>query len=498
MITGDAVLYDKITEYYKKCRNYEQILALLDWDQAVYMPQSGVESRSDAVKTISEEFYKMLTDDKFCELLNECILKSEFTNYTDKMKNEIHSIKKRVDNEKKVPVSLQSNLSGKTSLAMMKWEYAKKNQNDKEYLEILDEIIKLKKEVAFHRGYDNNPYDALLNEYDEGLKVDKISKVFNALRKNIMEIKESGVNTEFIKADYSDNAVYDVEEQKKMLEFFLSELNLKQDELRLDKSVHPFTTTIGYKDVRITTRFDKSDFTNSLFSGVHEAGHALYESNMQKIHGNCILSEIYSLSLHESQSRFYENIVARSLEFWNFYFDKFKSHFPDSGFKNANQIYNYVNSIYNNPIRTESDELNYNLHVMIRFEIENMIFNDKISVYDLEETWNQKTLEYLDFSPQSKSEGYLQDVHWSAGLFGYFPTYTMGNLISGQINYKMKQDIGSFDFSREDMFSRINHWFTDNFYKYNNLTNSMDVVKLSTTEELNAEYFVDYLKKKYE
>ena len=492
------MLYEKIIDKFNDIKNIEYSLSLLNWDQSIYMPKTGIDSRANTMATLTKIGHSLLISDDFYNLLCEITQNDEINKLSGIQQKEVLKIKEDVEKERKIPISLATELSKITSLAMAVWEDAKNNNDDSEFLPILQKVFDLKKEYAKCIGYKDNPYDALLNCYDKGLEYSYVKPIFENLEKNLLiildKIKNSTVKIKenFLQKDF------DIKKQWDFGISILKEIGLDANSFRQDSSAHPFTTRIGIDDVRITTRITADNFKSGFFSTIHEGGHCFYELNACKIFNYSPHGIIESLSLHESQSRFYENIIARSLNFWQSYYPQLKENF-NSQLQDISleTFYNSINKVELTPIRVESDEVTYNLHIILRSQIENSIINNEIDVFDIEEFWNEKTKKILGFHPSKKNEGYLQDIHWSCGLFGYFPTYALGNLISAQFYYKMLDDIGISQKIDQSYFNKIYQWFNKNLYSKGSIYPSKDVVQMITNEELNSDYFIKYLDDKF-
>lgn len=492
------MLYDKIINYFKETKHLEETLSLLNWDHSVYMPEGGVDSRSEKMATLTNIVHNRYHDDNFYQDCCTILESSEFTKLDINKQNEIKLLKKRLDKKRKIPAELATEMAKTGALSMAAWEGAKKSGNDSEYLPLLEKMIGLAGRYANCLGYESNPYDALLNEYEEGLTYSYIAPLFNTLKDELVDLLEKieaspvKPDTSFIKADF------DTAKQWDFGIAVLEDMGVDFKRFRQDSSTHPFTTTIGKNDIRITTRLDKNNFKDGFFSTAHEGGHALYELGTSSIFGDSPCAELQSLSLHESQSRFYENIVGRSKGFWNHYFDKLKEYGPRE-LNNASfeEFYSAINKVERSPIRVEADEATYNLHIILRTGLENRIINGQLNIRDIEEAWNEETKRLLGFYPEDKRLSYLQDIHWSDGLFGYFPTYTMGNLISAQLSSKMSADIGGLEIINKEKFSTIQEWLKKHLYSKGSIYPVMDVVKEITGEEITERYFFDYLKTKY-
>lgn len=491
------MLYEKILETFNDISNLNYALSLLNWDQSTYITKKGHQSRSEVTETLTKISHDMLISDKLYELLTDIIEKNDFNNLNDFQKKEIIKIKNDVEKARKIPTKLAGEIAGTTSMGMAAWQEAKKSNDDKGFLPILEKIFQLKIEYANLIGFQENPYDALLDDYDRGLKYSGIKPLFNLLEKELKKILEKINKNNIISDDFLCKE-YDTGKQWDFGINILKKMGLDADSFRQDTSTHPFTTHIGISDIRITTNITKDNFQKGLFSTIHEGGHALYEINVKNHFLKSPFAFLDSLSLHESQSRFYENIIGRSLLFWDNYYEELKNIFPEQLRQvTIKNFYRAINKVEKSPIRTESDEVTYNLHIILRTQLENDLINKKINIKNINEIWNEKTNEIFGFYPQSKSQGYMQDIHWSDGLFGYFPTYTLGNLISAQLYYTMQENIGTFKKINDEKLKEIYNWFNENIYKKGSIYTSNESVRIITGEDLNSDYFIKYIKEKY-
>jgi carboxypeptidase Taq len=491
------VMYDEILEKYKDIKNVGYALSLLNWDQSTYITENGVEARADSMATLSKIAHAMITSDELYGMISD-LCSNGLSDLDDAKRNEILKIREDVEYERKIPSELVTEMTRVTSLAMSAWEIARSDNDDAEFLPKLMRIYELKKQYAAHLGYETNPYDALLDRYDKGLKYSYIKPLFeklgNETRVLLEKIEGSGVRID----ESFLSQKYDVERQWDFGNYILRIMGIDFDSFRQDKSAHPFTTEIGLWDVRITTNISEDSLFKGFYSTVHEGGHSLYTLGARKHFGNSSCGEITSLSLHESQSRFYENIIARSRMFWETYLPEAKKLFPGQlKDVSAEEFYRSANVVKKNQIRIDADEVTYNLHIILRTEIENELLNDERNAADINEIWNEKFKFLFGFYPESKSKGYLQDIHWSDGLVGYFPTYAIGNLISAQFYYKMQEETGNFTKLTATELDAIQDWFDRNLYAKGRIYDSFDTVKLICGEELKSEYFMKYLNDKF-
>lgn len=489
--------YNKMIEYYKELRSLEGVLALLNWDQSVFMPTSGIVGRSETMANVTKIMHEKSLDEDFYRIVCDLSSGSENSELTGVQKDEVQLLKYDLEKVRKVPVELASELVRVASLALGAWEKAKESGDDKEYLPLLKNILELKVEYASCIGYEHEPYDALLDDYDRGLTYAYIEPLFDEVEKKVSallsDIQEQmdGVDDSFLKKEFDQKAQWDFGVK------LLKDMGINFDNFRQDSSEHPFTTTIGTHDVRITTHIYPSNVKSGLFSTVHEGGHALYELGASECYPHSPCGVIQSLALHESQSRFYENVICRGIPFWNTYYPELQRLFPDN-LKGVDQksFEMAINKAGRSHIRVEADEFSYNLHVVLRTKLEHELINGKIKVDDINEAWNEKTKQVLGFYPENKSLGYLQDVHWSDGLFGYFPSYTMGNLIAAQFYKILQKDLGNPDSITPATFGKIQEWLKERFYSYGSRLTSVEVVRKLTGEDLHAGYFIDYLEEK--
>ena len=328
----------------------------------------------------------------------------------------------------------------------MAWREAREKSDFMMYAPHLKKMIEIKKQIAEKIGYEKHPYDALLDTFEEELTVDDLDKVFGALTPRIQKILKKLVDSDspFCKESKLGKSKYDIQKVDELNHDILTLLQYDMKRFRMDVSTHPFTEAMGLNDVRITTRYEGTDFKKSISSTIHEAGHALYNLQCDKSLSVTPLEGGFSLALHESQSRFWENIVGRSLPFVQLIAPLIRKQVSFANQATDDDLYLYFNNVKADYIRVDADEVTYNLHIAIRYEIEKKIFGDELSVSEIPEFWNDRMEQLLGVRPTKDSQGVLQDTHWSSGLFGYFPTYTLGNLVSAIIASKMRKDLEDY------------------------------------------------------
>lgn len=492
-------LKEKIEELKNYLSEYEklvQAMGLVYWDMRTNMPTKAGESRSKVLEYLSGESFKMVTSSKVEDFINDLSKYKNEMNHTEARM--LQELERNYNETKKIPQDRYVAFVGVCSNSELAWEKAKDANDFEIFKPHLEKVVEFQKEFINYWGFKNDKYDTLLDKYELGLTTEKLDKIFAELRDGIIEVlnnvkaSNKKINRDFLYGNF------DIKKQKDLSLYILNKMGFDLEAGRLDESVHPFTTNFGNKDVRLTTNYHEDEFTSALFSTIHEGGHGIYEQNISDELEGTGLQTGASMAIHESQSRFYENILGRSKEFCSYLLPIAKKYFED--FKNVtlDQFYDGMNYVETSLIRTEADELTYGIHIIIRYEIEKELINGRIKVDDLKELWNKKYKEYLGVEPKSDSEGILQDMHWSDGSFGYFPSYALGNLYGAQMFHKLleeKPDIMAE--VKNGNFTEIFKWLKEKVHVHGALYTPEELIKNITGEELNPKYFIDYLKNKY-
>jgi len=482
-----------INNYQKEMTLLNQSIALLEWDQLTYMPPNGVGSRAEQISLLSNLIHKKMISNELFTSLNA--LKKQKLSSKDSLM--VKRLYKEVSKSRRLPEEYIKDLSKTTSLAYNAWDKARKEKKFKKFQTYLEKIVKLKKQECKYINEPGHEYNGLLDQYEEGMTVERLKPVFSKLKKDLIDllnkIKESSNYKKQKKGMLKQH--FSIEKQRNICEEVIKRMGLSKLVSRLDLTTHPFSEKIGIDDVRMATNFRESPLF-SFESTMHEAGHALYEFNLPKEDAYNILGTAPSLGIHESQSRFWENMIGKQKSFWQFYFPIFKKEFNLKG--DFNQWFKEVNYVKPGLVRIESDELTYCLHIILRFELELGLIEGSIKVSDLPKLWNKKMKELLGIVPRNDKEGVLQDVHWSGGSFGYFPTYAIGTIYSSQL-YKqlLKEKFLVEEKIRKGNFREIILWLDKNIYKVGNKLTAEEIIKKACKEGLNPKVFTDYLTKKY-
>jgi carboxypeptidase Taq len=496
MITTKSTL-EQFKELDEKITHLSTVSALVGWDQKVMAPKKGRMLFSKAYSTLETEIFKLMISKEMGDYLTE--LTSNKENFDDVTNARIRERKIFYDKFKTIPTDLYQVYTTLTSDANHIWEEARANNDFNHFLPYLERIIEMKKKFAELYGYNSHPYDALLDEFEPGLTVEKLDPLFAELRKVSVELLKRIQHSSTKTPDEIFNKTYSIEKQKEFNKYMLPIIGFDMDAGRLDETIHPFAQSMNTGDVRITTRYLEHNVRSAIFGTIHEAGHGIYDQNINKDFEGTVLRNGTSFGIHESQSRFLENMVGRSKEFWKYFYPTLQRYFTDQlGEITLDDFYKAINTVKPTFIRVEADELTYNLHIMVRYEIEKGLIAGEFLAKDLPKIWNEKMEEYLGIIPKNDSEGVLQDVHWSFGGLGYFPSYTLGNLYAAQILNTIEQEMPDFYQNIESgRFDLIKNWLTSKIHQYGSLISPNELIVKVTGEELNAKYMADYLIAKY-
>ncbi|KGE73472.1 carboxypeptidase M32 [Spirochaeta lutea] len=486
--------------------------AALGWDQETYMPEEAVDERSEQGALLSSLGHSRVASDGLAEALEalgagdfllteqgwaqaENSLAPGLTETDRALIRHVYRAHKRATC---LPDSLVRELSQTTSKAQTVWAKARKQDDFESFRPYLEKIIDLKRQEAEAVGYGDHPYDALLDTYEPGMKTAEVQQVFDALGAELVPLVQAIKDAPQVDDSFLEKH-YPVAGQEAFGYEVLNAMGYDLTRGRMDVTAHPFTTTLGTKDVRITTRYAENFFKTGIFSIIHEGGHALYEQGFSPEIAGTSLADGTSLGIHESQSRTWENMIGRSRPFWDHFLPRLASRFPEN-LKDVSSeaFYRGINKVEPSLIRVEADEVTYSLHVMLRFNLETRLITGEIAVKDLPELWRQESRRLLGIEPAKDADGVLQDVHWSFGLFGYFPTYALGNIIGAQFFQVMEQQLPDLQnmISRGD-FAPILQWLRDAIHQYGSAKTAGELIRRITGGGLDSRPFMEYLRTKY-
>jgi len=479
-------------------RDLGSVVALLSWDQETYMPPKGVTARAEQLATLQGLQHEQLVDPELGEAI---ALVDTNPSLTELEQAQIRELKFERERATRVPTDLVKEIARTQARALGSWGQARKAQRFELFADDLSHLVELRRAMADAYGAPSGGerYDALLEGYERGMRVTRLEPLLQTLRDWLVPAvqiisQHPNPQSQFLEGHFASN------EQWTFATQLLGAMGFDTQAGRLDKSVHPFTTSFDPQDVRITTRIFENLPLSSVFSTIHEAGHALYEQGLPLSQRRNILCSAASMGLHESQSRLWENLVGRSLAFWNAFLPQYQQLFPQQlGKVLVEQFYAAVNRVCPSLIRVEADEVTYNLHVILRFELELALMRDDLPVREIPGAWNDLCQKLLGVVPSHDTEGVLQDIHWAWGEFGYFPTYAIGNLYSATLMNAAEREMPElWPTIGEGKLAPLREWLNRNVHRWGRTREAEVIVRTSTGKGLNADDFIGYLKRKYE
>jgi carboxypeptidase Taq len=476
---------------------------ILHWDMETMMPPKAVEQRSEQLALLSRIHHKLGTDPKIGKLLTTIQTSPQHAKMEQAEKRNIYLINKTYREQTALPEKLVGELAMQEALTVNTWKKAKAKKDFNLYKADLQKLYELSlqaAEILMKVKETKTPYEALIDNFEPKMSADTITETFNRLLAGLKPLIAKIEDSKKPATDFLKQAV-PIEEQRKITQLITQTLGYDTASPsavgRVDETEHPFTSGY-YEDVRITTHYYPNDFASALFSTLHESGHAIYEQNINPQWVYQSIGSPCSYGIHESQSRFYENIIGRSREFWTSFLPKLKHLAPSLAKLQLNGFVKAINKVECSKVRIEADEVTYSIHIIIRFELERDLFAGKIKIDELPQVWNQKYKEYLGVEIQNDSEGVMQDTHWASGLYGYFPSYALGNIYDGQIlaaitrtNPDWRSEVAA------GKLANVNSWLKTNIHSKGDLTDPEELIKQATGTNLDSKPFIAYLNEKY-
>ncbi len=499
MPQSSSAVFDEVCQHVRQTSLLASVGALLDWDERTMMPAAEAEHRAEQSTLLSDMIHQRWTDPDLVAKVSD-LAAGPLANETEsETAVTIRRLKRVIDKKTKLPRSLVEELARTAVLGQSAWEQARRDNDFAHFRPWLAKTFELKRQQAEALGYKQSPYDALLDDYEPEELTANVASVLADLREQLVPlvaaIADSGrkPDTSLLSRDYP------IDVQESFGKEAAAEIGFDFSRGRLDVTAHPFCSTLGPHDCRITTRYDKSFFNAAFFGILHEAGHGIYEQGLPPDRFGMPLGEAVSLGIHESQSRLWENLVGRSRAFWQHFYPAAQKNFSSAlGTVSLDAVYFAMNDVRPSLIRVEADEATYNLHILIRFELEQALLNGELSASDAPAAWNEKYRQYLGIVPVRDAEGVLQDVHWSGGLVGYFPTYTLGNLYASQFFAAADQELGGLNgqFARGE-FQPLRDWLREKIHRHGQRYTAAELVKRVTGRELSSAPLLAHLRAKY-
>ena len=488
--------YETLVERIRDLGRLEAINALLEWDQETYMPAKGVEPRAETLATLAAIKHERRTSPEIGDLLNEL---DEAGTDDPVWATNIRETRRLYDRAVKVPTELVKELALTSSLARKTWVKAREESRFSMFAPYLTKLLELRRQEAEYLGYDGEPYDALMDEYEPGAKTAQVAAVFADLRDRLAPVVRTIADAPN-KPDFSIlQRRYPRAAQEQMARKFAKMMGFDFDSGRLDVSVHPFCTSMTSSDVRITTRYDETYLPGAVFGVMHEAGHGLYEQGLDPGHRFTPMGSHVSLGIHESQSRMWENFVGRSRPFWEGQYTWAQELFPEAlSSVGLDDFYGAINTVQPSLIRVEADEVTYNLHIVLRFELERDLLNKRLEVTDIPAAWNQAMTELVGVTPPNDAQGCLQDIHWSMGAFGYFPTYALGNLYAAHFFAAAQRAIPDLDEKiRGGDLNPLREWLLTSIHRQGMRCRANELCEKVTGLPLSTGPFMEYVNTKF-
>ena len=493
-------VYDELTKHARQTSLLGSIEAVLGWDERCMMPAAGTDQRAEQITLLSGIIHERLTDPRVGECLEKLRDSSLAADPYSESGATIRQIRRQYEKRTKLPKTLVEELAHTAVVGQHTWQEARRNDDFASFAPVLEKMVELKRQQAEALGYAEVPYDALLDEFEQGELTSRLTKILGALRDELVplvaKVRESGRSPDISLLERT----YPVDLQRAFGRSAAQKIGFDFNRGRLDVTAHPFCTGLGPNDCRITTRYDENFFNGGFFGILHEAGHGIYDQGLRADQYGLPLGEAVSMGIHESQSRMWEIMVGRGLPFWKYLYGSARQTFRGAlAGVPLGRFYGAVNDVRPSLIRVEADEFTYNLHILVRFELEQALISGELKVADLPAAWNEKYRDYLGITVPSNADGVLQDIHWSAGLFGYFPTYSLGNLYAAQFYEQADKDLGGLDrqFERGE-FQHLGKWLKAKIHTHGQRYTASELVERITGRPLSHEPLLKHLRAKYD
>ena len=488
---------ERFLEHLNKMEYYMQACGQLSWDMYTQTPKKGYDYKVDAITYFSTEAFRLSTSDEVAELYEKMSQPEEYDALSDALKLTVKRGKKEFERSKRIPATFYEEMVKETNIAQKVWEEAKEKSDYDLFCPHLQKLIDMTKQYAKYIEPEKEIYDTLVDQYEEGMDSATIDRLFSDMKEALVPLLKKIMEKPEPDSSIFDGE-YDIYKQKELSEFLLKYIGFDMDAGVMAESAHPFTSGFGPRDVRVTNHYHKNDAIDPMFSIIHEGGHAIFEQGVALEYEKTAAASIPFLGLHESQSRFYENILGRNIHFWESIYDKVGEYLPKFKEVELKDFFREINHVKPSFIRTQADELTYNFHIILRYEIEKAIFREGVEAKDLPKLWNDLMEELLGVRPTNDAEGILQDMHWGGGSFGYFPTYLLGTIYDGMLKDAFEAEMGSIDtMLAEGRILEITAWLKDKIHRYGSMRTSLETIKEVCGKEVSAEPIIRHFTEKY-
>lgn len=488
---------EKFKAFLEEKNQYDHVTTLLYWDMETVTPKAGQAGHVDALTYFSTKSFEMGTSKELGEMLDTLAKPEEFEALDDTMKFIVTRMKRDMDKDKRIPKERFEAFVRAQAEAGNAWRDAKNASDYSVFAPHLRNMIEMTAEMAGYTDPGKEVYDVLLDKYEESMDSATIDRLFEDLKKELIPLVK-----QILAAKQPDDTKFkgnfDINAQREVQQLLLDYIGFSRESGAVGETEHPFTLNFCSKDVRISNHYHETEPLSAMFSAIHEGGHAIFEQNVNPEYDNTVAGSCNYMGVHESQSRFYENILGRNKNFWLPIYDKLGELLPQFKEISLDEFYREINHVRNSLIRTEADEVTYCFHIILRYEIEKAIFRDHVAVEDLPELWNEKMKEYLGITLGNDAEGILQDMHWSDGSFGYFPSYLLGSIYDGMFLETLEKELGSVDkLLAAGKIGEITKWLNEKIHWYGSTRVPKEVIQNVCGKEVSAEPLIRYFKKKY-
>jgi len=488
---------EDLKNYLDRIKKYEHIETLLYWDMKTLVPKEGYDGHIDALTYFSAESFALLTSDELYEIVTDLASDEEYEKLDDTMKFIVKRMKKDLEKERRIPKDRYEAFVKAQAESGRAWEEAKEASDFSIFAPHLKKMIDFRVEMCGYTDPGEDVFEVLLEDHEESMDSATIDCLFEDLKSDLLPLLKK-----ILAAPQPDDAKFrekfDINGQKKVQDMLLAYMGFRKEAGAVGESAHPFTLNFSSKDVRVTNHYRESYPVNAIYSAIHEGGHAIFEQNVNPEYDNTVAGSCRYMGVHESQSRFYENMLGLNKNFWIPIYDKLGELLPPFQEITLDEFYREVNHVRNSLIRIEADEVTYCFHIILRYEMEKAIFRDHVPVEELPAIWNQKMQDYLEITPENDAAGILQDTHWSDGSFGYFPSYLLGSIYDGMFLEQLEEELGCVDqILREGRISEITKWLNDQIHQYGSTRTPKEVIANVCGKVVSSKPLISYFTKKY-
>ena len=489
--------FDKFQAIYRRILSFQKIGTLASWDLYTATPKQGFDGMSSTMTFASAEAFALSNSDEFYSLVQALNEPEEFDQLGEGMRYTVRHLRVELEKSRRIPQAFFEELVSLQNQSMKARTEAKQTSDFSLFAPYLEKLISMITQKCAYTDPGKDTYEVLLDQYEKGMDSATIDRIFEELKEGLLPLLKK-----ILAAPQPDSTAfegfYDIPAQMKVQDLLLTYIGFSLDAGTTAVSEHPFTTGFSRNDVRITNHYYENNAISAMFSAIHEGGHGIFEQNVDPALENTEADDCRYMGIHESQSRFFENVLGRNKNFWIPIYEQIQTLLPEFKKHSLDEFCREINHVQNSMIRTEADEVTYCLHIILRYEMEQAIFRDHVPVHELPALWNQKMQEYLQITPSCDAEGILQDMHWSDGSFGYFPSYLLGSIYDGMFLETLQQELGSIEeLLASGQIHTITHWLNKNIHWYGSLREPKEVIRKVCKKELSAKPLLDYFTEKY-